>query len=255
MAKTKNTRKFFGIRQAPFKKQQAKPDELPKAPVFAHPEKEIIGDPIIISDSESEEDPIIISDDEDVPLNEDSSEESERSYECDPPSDVELPGESDDDEERQEVIRQVFAPTCCPSDGPFPPKCENIRLWSIEERLCKHCGIALSDAQHARAHEIIEHGGLCQCGHYRYTSFRDYHSHVKDCIFRPVFNCPFEHCGEAFRSIYEQFHHMTHCDEGEHPTGNRRFIFMGRRVSRIPSWYKDSDEESGSEADTSDDEE
>ena len=242
MAKTKTSKKFFGIRQAPFRKQQAKPDELPKAPTFNLPEKEIVGDPIIISDSEPEEDPIVISDDED--------------YHCDPPSDVELPGEeSEDEKERQETIQHIFAPKCCPTDGPFPPKCENIRLWSMEERLCKHCGIALSDEQHARAHEIIEHGGLCQCGHYRYTSFRDYHAHVKDCSFAPVFNCPFEHCGKAFRSIYEQFHHMTHCDEGEHPTGNRRFIFMGRRVSRIPSWYKDSEEETESDSDTSEDEE
>ena len=47
---------------------------------------------------------------------------------------------------------------------------------------------------------------------------------------------------------------MTNCDESEHPTGNKRFIFMGRRVSRIPDWYKDSDEDSEEDAVTTDEE-
>ena len=254
MAKTRKTKTFSGIRLVPFRRNQAKPEEdLPKAPVFDQPAIKIIGDPIIISDSEPEEDAIIISDDE---ADQDCSFSSSSSdYECDSASDVELPGEDEDsDAERQRVIEEVYSPKCCPTEGPFPPKCERIRLWSMEDRLCKHCGVALSDAQHARAHEAIEHGGLCQCGRFRYSSFRDYHSHVKDCPFNPVFYCPFEHCGEAFRSIFEQFHHMTNCDESEHPTGNKRFIFMGRRVSRIPDWYKDSDEDSEEDAVTTDEE-
>ena len=238
MAKTKNTKKFFGIRLTPFRKQEAEPDTLPKAPTLDLPEREVV-DTIVISDSESEEEAIIISDDED--------------YVCDPPSDVELPGEDEEEEDdRLQVVRDTFNPTCCPSDGDFPPKCEKIRLWSYEERLCKHCGRCFSDSQHARAHEAIEHAGNCQCGNYKYKSFRDYHSHVPNCPFTPVFNCPYDHCGQAFRSIYDQFHHMTECDESEHPIRRKRFMFMGRAVSRFPDWYVP--EEDSSDEDSSDEE-
>ena len=242
MAKTKNTKKFFGMRLTPFRKQEAEPKNLPKAPTLDLPEREVV-DTIVISDSESEEEIILISDSEE-------EENSTDMYECDPPSDVELPGENEEDEdekERQAVLQRTFSPSCCPSEGAFPPKCEKIRLWSYEERLCKHCGRAFSDSQHARAHEAIEHGGNCQCGSYKYHSFRDYHSHVPNCSFTPVFNCPYDHCGQAFRSIYDQLHHMTECDESEHPIRRKRFMFMGRAVSRIPDWYvQDSDEETDS---------